>query len=155
MMKTLLVLNIVVFYLLSSIGYASVQHYCTTMQKSMQMSHDDCCCTAEASEQEETACTLQESANEQASCCAEKAENQQKFDVDTNAPKFQQLCCKSALDYNSIDTGTMAKSIDMGPAVKVLEAEPVFFAETPQHDALNSVIETGHPSFHTNLPLII
>jgi hypothetical protein len=154
-MKKLLILNIALFYLLSGVGYASVQHYCITMQKAMQTLHEECCCSAEEENQAQDACALPQDSSEQPSCCANKAERSENPDLQINVAHLQDVCCETALDYNSIDTATVTKSIDVAPTVECSGQIAAFSVDTEPRHAIQSVAEAKHPSFHCNLPLII
>ena len=71
-MKKYLSTILVIIHLMSSIGYATVQHYCGMMQSDVELSENACCCDSEHDGAIGVACHISVDDKTPDSCCADE-----------------------------------------------------------------------------------
>ncbi|RPH90844.1 MAG: hypothetical protein EHM72_18670 [Calditrichaeota bacterium] len=153
MMKRLLNILLCLFYLVSSVGYVGVEHYCSLMHHPAEASAEACCCDASVNAM---ACSSDAAAQESDSCCGE---NDHPLNAAPKTPPqavtiSAKNCCETVNSYHQIDESTTKPVADQQAQTASLPFQMlVFSTDSPNYGA--SYAHSPHPSFHFNLPLLI
>jgi hypothetical protein len=149
-MKKLITTLLCILYLISSVGYSSIEHYCLLMHPQKEDAAT-CCC---ASDQEDMSSSTPPDMSH-GSCSAHLQHSAASPSVAHNATAIAAgKCCKTTSSYHQLDDSTTREST-MHSALA-----PHLFVETilPK---VNSFIQNANiplftdPSFQLNLPLLI
>lgn len=136
---------LIILYLASSVGHASIEHYCHA--KHEQSAHSgDCCCLLSCCGD---AATL--SVESPAFCCAADAHAEQNEKADEAL--FSGKCCENITSYHQIDeSSTRESNLNV---VSVSDESAIFLspdlANWINHRSINFLTD---PSFQLNLPLL-
>ena len=155
-MKKSLSTILIFFYLMSSIGYATMQRYCTIMQADVDMSENECCCSYESSESAESCQAPAENESHDLCCGPEAYQDQSSIPIEpeTELAAAHSNCCKTHNEYNQLDDSTLSKVVDYSHAKIVLDETII----VDSRDYLLGNIEIKlflDPSLRLNLPLLI
>jgi len=155
-MKKIFSTILILFYLMSSMGYATVQHYCSMMQTDVDMSEKDCCCSSESSATDES-CHIPVIADMPSTCCSTEPDQDMAsnpIEPETILVADHSDCCETHRDYNQLDDSTINKVVDSSHDKLVLNH--IIIADERDYFFENSNINLfSDPSLHLNLPLII
>ena len=153
-MKRILSTILILFFLVSSIGYASVHHYCQMMQTNVDMSEGDCCCSSEQTASADE-CHLPEVTESSDSCCSADTETQNpSSEPEEMISPLHSDCCETRSEFNHIDDSTITKIVDL----KFFDTNvsTLVLAETSKRFEIRKLfVSVSDPSFHLNLPLLI
>ncbi len=136
-------------YLVSGIGFGSVQHYCQKIQKIMSPDENQCC-SVELISESPIVDQLPESPDTN-SCCDIMVTTSAPSDNDT---KYPGDCCQVQHKYNQLDNSSLPLSFDVSQ-VATSSSVLYYYPQHPQNiDGCGLTIITDS-STHVNLPLLI
>jgi hypothetical protein len=148
-MKNVLTTIFIFVYLLSSFGFAGVQHYCHMMQKSIDAIAGDCCCAVNS---KKAHC---ESPEQEAQSCCSTSDANLPLQSDLFFSADHSLCCEIHHSYNQIDTSPLSQNISADSDAAAMPIDSIDAFEFEHFaDFLKSAF-ISDPSTHLNLPLII
>jgi hypothetical protein len=153
MMKRLLNILLCFFYLVSSVGYAGVEHYCSLMHEQAKTDAEACCCDASTNAM---TCSSDVVSQESALYCGEN-------DHLSNAAEKSLLngitisamnCCQTVNSYHQIDESTTKPAAEQ-QAQTSSQPFQLLVLSTDSPSQSDIYAHSPHPSFHFNLPLLI
>lgn len=150
-MKKLFTTIFILLYVVSTFGINVVQHYCNTMQKSVDVTHDQCCCSYDAATQ---ACDIDMKTSETQSCCAHEQPSQN----DGENAIFTVLtspCCETHHAVKNVDATTLSQHNDVTQDFTDVEINVVDQTNKNWLCVEQDSLDYLSPSQHLNLPLLI
>lgn len=139
-----------ILYLVSAIGFGSVQHYCEKLQKLTSPSKSDCCSTEPHTE---AAASVQQLVTEHAissggtldACVL----------MQSSDAIFFENCCDVQHTYNQLDSSTLPLNVDVSQLADQSGGELYYFPQRPQTNDGCMLNMLADSSIQINLPLLI
>jgi len=147
-MKKTFIAFLLFLYLISGIGFGSINHYC---QNEMTAPGESRCCSAEAADNSSAAGCPAEKPQE-SSCCDQSAARQQNTNLKA---ALLDNCCEIQQKYHQLDNSSLPKNNEVSQAA---EAGIEFCKNYPQHSQPFKGCgraASADPAAHINLPLLI
>jgi len=137
-------------YLMSGIGYGSMQHYCQIEQKMMPLGENQCC-SGESATELSTACQIPDEPQPN-SCCAMIDTSVPADDCETTLPDD---CCEIQHTYNQLDSSSLPQNIEVSQAAISSDELYYYYPQHPQNIDECVLTTFTNPSTHFNIPLLI
>ena len=153
MMKRTAILFFTIFYLVSSVGFASVEHYCHMMHHKTTVPEDGCCCAVPPPSSE--CCSETHQSEPVAKSCDIPDASASRTDAGKTLVISSQNCCDTVTRYHQVDESTPRTPSPEAAFAPLPVTNLTFCLSKDLFHICEFPVPFTLPSFQFNIPLLI